>query len=216
MKTDYYKVLGIERTASENEIRQRFRQLAREYHPDRFSGKDKVQAERTFQTLTEAVNVLTNPDRRRQHDAGMGSSDKPADDLRQVAKTYLAKGIKAYNEADFGTAREHFDMAAKHDPNDAKAHHYLALASARNPATIRQAVQAIERAVTIEPYNQVYLKLAGLLCRRAGLPSKAERYLEEAVRWDQDDPEIRAALDELRKGRGDAKGGLLDSLFKKS
>ena len=32
----------------------------------------------------------------------------------------------------------------------------------------------------------------------------------------QDDPEIRTALEELRKGRGDAKGGLLDSLFKKS
>ena len=216
MKIDHYKVLGIDRTASEKDIRDRFRKLARQYHPDRFSGEEKLQAERTFQNLTEAVNVLTNPERRKQHDNALGSPDTAPDDFRQVAKTYLAKGIKAYNEADFASAREHFDMAVKHDPNDAKAHHYLALASARNTATIRQAVQAAERAVAIEPYNPVFLKFAGLICKRAGLPSKAERFLDEALRWDQDDPEIRTALEELRKGRGDAKGGLLDSLFKKS
>jgi curved DNA-binding protein CbpA len=219
MKIDYYKVLGIERTASEKEIRLRFRQLAREYHPDRFSGKNKAEAERTFQTLTEAVNVLTNPERRRQYDAKLPNLGKAESDLGQVAKTYLAKGIKAYSEADFAAAREHFDMAVKHDPNDPKGFHYLALASARNPVTMREAVRAIERAVSLEPYNLVYLKFAGLLCKRAGLPSKAERYLEEALRWDQDNGEIRAALEELKKARGGAKEGgrgLLDSLFKKS
>lgn len=219
MKVDYYKILGVDRSASDQEIRQKFRQLAREHHPDRHSGTEKAEAERTFQTLTEALNVLTNPQRRRQHDAELPNLDKPVSDLGQVARTYLAKGVKAYNEADFATAAANFDMAVKHDPNDPKGFHYLALASARNPATMRQAVQAIERAVALDAYNPVYLKLAGLLCREAGLPLKAERYYEEALRWDVDDIQVRSALEQLRKGRGDVKEGgrgLLDSLFKKS
>jgi curved DNA-binding protein CbpA len=219
MKVDYYKVLGIERTASETEIRQRFRQLAREYHPDRYRGRNKAEAEKTFQSLTEAVNVLTNPDRRRQHDAELPNLGKSQSDYAQVAKVYLNKGIKAYNEGDFVSAKEHFLMSVNHDPNDPKGFHYLALASSRNPSTMRQAVQAIEKAVALEPYNLVYLKAAGLLCKRAGLSAKAERYLEDALRWDAENQEIRSALDDLRKGRGESREGgkgLLDSLFKKS
>jgi len=218
MKPNYYEILGVERSATDAQIRQRFRQLAREYHPDRYK-TNKAEAEKTFQTLTEAVNVLTNPSRRRQHDAEIpGLGGKAASDLTQISKAYLAKGVKAYNEGDFSTAREHFDMAVKHEPSDAKAFHYLALASARNPATMRQAVQAIESAVQLEPYNPLYLKTAGLLCKRVGLAAKAERFLEQALQWDQENQEIREALEQLRRARGESKDGgkgLLDSLFKK-
>src|SRR5438552_11514453 len=98
MKVNYYEVLGVERSASEEEIRDRFRKLAREQHPDRYKGSDKSEAERRFQTLTEAVNVLTNPVKRKQHDAEMSSGISkggPAD-LAQVAKAYLKKGIDAF------------------------------------------------------------------------------------------------------------------------
>lgn len=218
MKVNYYEVLGVERSASEQEIRDRFRRLARERHPDRYKGPDKADAERKFQTLTEALNVLTNPARRKQHDseiAAPGRAAGPAD-FAQVAKAYLAKGVKAYKEGDVRTAYENFDMAAKHNPQDGKAFHYLALAAARIPAYARQSVQAIETAVQREPMNPVYLKDAGLICKRAGLVAKAERYLDSALQWDADNVEVRNALQELRQGRGDAKeGGKGFTLFKK-
>jgi DnaJ-class molecular chaperone len=203
MKVNYYEVLGVDRSASEPEIRERFRKLAREQHPDRYKGPDKVDAERKFQTLTEAVNVLTNTARRKQHDAEVGpggtrASAGPAD-FAQVAKVYLSRGIKAYKEGDMSGAYENFDMAAKHNPTDGKAFHYLAQAATRIPAYARQAVQAIETAVQREPMNAVYLKDAGLICKRAGLPAKAERYFEEALKWDAENGEIRTALAELRQ-----------------
>lgn len=218
MKVNYYEVLGVDRSASEAEIREHFRKLVRAQHPDRYKGPDKADAERKFQTLTEALNVLTNPARRKQHDAEIGSGARatagPAD-FAQVAKVYLSKGIKAYREGDMRGAYENFDMAAKHNPTDGKAFHYLALAATRTPAYVRQAVQAIETAVQREPMNGVYLKDAGLICKRAGFPAKAERYLDEALKWDRDNIEIRAALDELRQ-RGEAKeGGKGFTLFKK-
>jgi len=218
MKINYYEILGVERSATEAAIRQRFRQLAREHHPDRYVGDNKGEAEKKFQTMTEAVNVLTNPARRRQHDAEIPMAGaKTTTDFTQIAKAFMVKGVKAFNEGDFISAASHFDMAVKHNPDEAKSHHYLALASARNPATMRAAVTAIEAAVTLEPYNPAYLKLAGLLCKKAGLLAKAERHLEEALKWDKENPEIQATLKELRQGRETKEGGkgLLDSLFKK-
>jgi len=217
MKINYYEVLGVERGASESEIRDKFRKLARERHPDRYRGTEKAEAERKFQTLTEAMNVLTDPARRKGHDAELSNlNSRGQSDPAQLSKVYMSKGIKAYRESDFDTARENFDMAVKHNPQDAKAFHYLALASAKTPALMRQAVQAIETAVQREPYNPVFLKDAGLLCKRAGLTAKAERYLDEALKWDKGNAEIQGALAELRQGRGESKeGGRGFSLFKK-
>jgi curved DNA-binding protein CbpA len=212
MKVNYYEILGVERSASDEEIRDRFRKLARENHPDRYRGPDKAEAERKFQTLTEAVNILTNPAKRKQHDAEVTSGGKGPADYAQVAKAYLSKGVKAFKENDIRGAYENFDMAAKHNPQDAKAFHYLALAAARIPTHARQAVQAIESAVQREPMNPLFLKDAGLICRQAGLNAKAERYLEEALKWDASNVEVQSALAELRQTK-EAKGGF--SIFGK-
>jgi len=64
--------------------------------------------------------------------------------------------------------------------------------------------------------NQTYLKDAGLICKRAGLPAKAERYLDEALKWDPENSEIQMALSELRSSRVETKeGGKGFTLFKK-
>lgn len=144
MKLNYYEVLGVERSATDERIRERFRQLARENHPDRYRGPDKAEVERKFQTLTEALNVLTNPDKRRQHDSELAAGlDKATVDFTQIAKAYLQKGVKAYKEGNWSAAYENFDLAVKHNPQDGKAFHYLALAAARIPKYTRQAVQTI-------------------------------------------------------------------------
>ena len=214
MKVNYYEILGVDRSASEQEIRDRFRRLARENHPDRYRGSDKADAERKFQTLTEAVNVLTNADKRRQHDSEIAQGiDKATIDFSQIAKAYLQKGVKAYKEGNYSVAYEAFDLAAKHNAQDAKAFHYLSMAAARIPSYTRQAVQAVEAALRLEPMNAVYLKDAGLLCKRAGLNAKAERYLEDALKWDASNVEVQAALTELRGTKEGGKGGF--SIFGK-
>ena len=65
-KRDYYEVLGVAKSASEDEIKKAYRQIAIKYHPDRNPG-DK-QAEEKFKEAAEAYNVLHDPQKRQQYD----------------------------------------------------------------------------------------------------------------------------------------------------
>src|SRR5262245_39654664 len=64
---DYYKILGVDRNASAEEIRKAFRKLARQYHPD--VAKNKPQAEEKFKEINEANEVLSDPEKRKKYDA---------------------------------------------------------------------------------------------------------------------------------------------------
>ncbi len=78
-KRDYYEVLGVAKTASEDEIKKAYRKIAIKYHPDRNPG-DK-EAEEKFKEAAEAYNVLHDPKTRQQYDQfgfdgpGMGGFD---------------------------------------------------------------------------------------------------------------------------------------------
>jgi molecular chaperone DnaJ len=64
-KRDYYEVLGVARTASVDEIKDSYRKLAMQYHPDRNKAPD---AEEKFKEISEAYAVLSDADKRRQYD----------------------------------------------------------------------------------------------------------------------------------------------------
>ncbi|HUT44588.1 MAG TPA: DnaJ C-terminal domain-containing protein [Desulfobacterales bacterium] len=65
-ETDYYKMLGVKKTASETEIKKAYRKLAMKYHPDHSKG-DKS-AEETFKKISEAYAVLSDKEKRKQYD----------------------------------------------------------------------------------------------------------------------------------------------------
>lgn len=64
---DYYEILGVSPTATQEEIKQAFRRLAKQYHPDVYKG-DKKEAERKFRRIAEAYEVLSDPEKRAQYD----------------------------------------------------------------------------------------------------------------------------------------------------
>jgi curved DNA-binding protein len=65
---DYYKILGVDKTASDDEIKKAYRKLAMKYHPDHCKGDDKASAEETFKKISEAYAVLKDKDKRREYD----------------------------------------------------------------------------------------------------------------------------------------------------
>jgi len=70
-RPDYYKALGVDKKASADEIKKAYRKLARQYHPDRNPG-DKRSEER-FKEISQAHDVLGDPDKRKQYDRGTGA-----------------------------------------------------------------------------------------------------------------------------------------------
>lgn len=65
-KRDYYEVLGISKSASEDEIKKAYRTLAKKYHPD--ANKDDKSAEAKFKEINEAYSVLSDKEKRAQYD----------------------------------------------------------------------------------------------------------------------------------------------------
>jgi curved DNA-binding protein CbpA len=201
--TNYYDVLGVTRDASESEVREKFRVLAREAHPDRFQDvAEKQTAEERFQVLTEALNVLSSPMRRKNHDLDLEKQRPISQDPAAQARIYLAKGVKAYREGNFPEAISQFDLSVKHYEKDAKAQHYLALACMKVMGQVRRGVDAIETAIKLDPNNALFHRDAGKLYILAGLNSKAERHLEQALSWIPEDAETLKLLADVRPKKG--------------
>ncbi|HEX4599918.1 MAG TPA: molecular chaperone DnaJ [Gemmatimonadales bacterium] len=88
MSQDYYAVLGVARDASEAEIKKAYRKLAMQHHPDRVGPDEKQAAEERFKELTEAYEVLRDPEQRATYDrygaaglrrGGAGAARGPGD-----------------------------------------------------------------------------------------------------------------------------------------
>ena len=79
-KRDYYDILGISKDASEDQIKQSFRSLARKYHPDK--NPDDPEAESMFKEIQEAYAILSNPDKG-ESTMSLGTKDRvgPHSDL---------------------------------------------------------------------------------------------------------------------------------------
>src|SRR5919197_3214956 len=67
-RPDYYKALGVDKKASQDEIKKAYRKLARQYHPDRNPGDAKAEAR--FKEISAANDILSDPEKRKQYDRG--------------------------------------------------------------------------------------------------------------------------------------------------
>ncbi|MCR4441448.1 MAG: J domain-containing protein [Peptococcaceae bacterium] len=115
---DYYKILGVERGATDKEIKAAYRRLARQYHPDLHSGSDKKDAENKFKEINEAYEVLSDPDKRARYDSlgtgwqhGQAWQPPPGMDGFQYY-TWTSAGEKDF---DFGGFSEFFEALFGHD-----------------------------------------------------------------------------------------------------
>lgn len=93
MSKDYYKTLGVSRTADAAEIKRAFRKLAQQYHPDK-NPENPKKAEAKFREINEAYEVLSDADKRQQYDrygsvsSSGGTGDPNADDISEVLRSF--------------------------------------------------------------------------------------------------------------------------------
>jgi len=105
MARDLYEVLGVSKSASQDEIKKAYRELARKHHPD--LNKDDAAAEERFKEVQQAYDTLSDPEKRKQYDAGgmfggFGAGGFPgggrgfpggfASDLGDIFSTFFGRG----------------------------------------------------------------------------------------------------------------------------
>ncbi|SNV41727.1 Curved DNA-binding protein [Chryseobacterium taklimakanense] len=97
---DYYKILGVDKTASADAIKKAYRKLARKYHPDVNPG-DK-EAEKKFKEINEANEVLSNPDNRAKYDK-YGENWKHGEEYEKAQQQYRqqSQSYSGFSGGDF-------------------------------------------------------------------------------------------------------------------
>lgn len=96
---DYYKVLEIDRHATEDQIKKAYRKLARKYHPD--LNPNDTEAKKKFQAINEANEVLSDPEKRKKYDQ-YGQSWQQSDAFQNASKTNASGGFSSAGQQGFG------------------------------------------------------------------------------------------------------------------
>lgn len=212
-----YDTLGVERDASDKDIRSAFRKLALQYHPDRFENSRRAEAEERFQGITEAFNVLRDPESREKYDQGIAQSTggKPMDS-KEIGRRLAAKGAQLMREGKFAEAVENLKMSIDHDEQNARAHFFYAQVLRRFTGKERDALRHAEKAISLEPGNATMMAEAAALSLAAGMKSRAQRLAQEALSLDPTNTKATSVMNQLEDGDGDKGGSLLGRFRGKS
>jgi curved DNA-binding protein CbpA len=214
-----YDILGVERDATDADIRSAFRRLTFKHHPDRHVGGDRTKAEQHFQEITEAFNVLSRPESRKKYDEELAQGQKSAAamDATEIARKLAAKGAQTLREGRVTDALSELKSALDHDGNCARAHYFMGVALGKFNGREKEALRHLEQSVALEPGNASMLAEAASAALAVGMKARAQRLAEEALSFDPTSAKASTVLRTLEdndqpQGR---EGGLFRRLRRK-
>ena len=158
MIDDPYKILGVSRDATDDEIKRAYRQLAKKYHPDRNPGD--AEAAKKMQQVNAAYEQIKNPEKAQSSTGygGYGSYDPFGGYQQRPQQDGDSYQQAAYNYIRFGRYREALNALQNCTKKDARWYYLSALAN-YNLGNQVTALEHIRRAVSMEPDNAAYLQM---------------------------------------------------------
>jgi len=112
---DYYKILGIEKTASPAEVKNAYRKLARKYHPD--LNPNNQDAKANFQQINEANEVLSDPVKRKKYDQ-YGNDWQHADEFEKQKQQQSQSSASRGGGFSGGSSQSDLDLPAERAGED--------------------------------------------------------------------------------------------------
>ncbi|MGD1010061.1 MAG: DnaJ domain-containing protein [Candidatus Aminicenantales bacterium] len=207
----FYQILGVGKTASEEEIKKAYFQMARRFHPDRFERKAaaeyKNQIDEVFDRITNAYRVLSNKDKRKDYDSGIatGAQEEGQDSVKK-AEIKFRQGKTLFGTDRFDDAVSYLEEAVRLRQDKADYYLLLAMAESKIPSYLRKAESDFLKAISLEPWNpEAYVGL-GVLYRAEGLQTKAIRQFEKALEADREHAKARQELMDMGVGQKKKKG----------
>ena len=164
-RLDYYTLLGVDRGASDEDLRAAFRRFALRYHPDRFAGDSPALAARAlaiYRRGTEAFEALSNDERRAAYDMVLARGElRLSDDASALLRAAAAAGASKAPAAGKSPARHH----ARGRSPQAKAFHDRAQA-ALAAGDLRSAWRMLKAATDAEPGDAELEQLLNAVAQR--------------------------------------------------
>lgn len=183
-----FEILEIAPGATPDEIKDAYHRLAKQWHPDRFSGAEKAAAEERFRNLSDAFNMLKDPNRRSEVDARAQSSQAgaPKEAAKPVAERSVEDWYQDAKEAmaakDYSRAMGLVHYTIRLDPNHPEAYGLLAQLIEATHGDKRTLVKALENAIRLKPKDvESMIRLADTF-QELGMQAKATRLREEAFK----------------------------------
>ncbi|MCG6963813.1 MAG: DnaJ domain-containing protein [Acidobacteria bacterium] len=212
-----YDVLGIGPDASDEDIRAAFRKLTLKYHPDRYTSDRRDRAEKRFQEITEAFNVLSRPELRQKYDRDIAGSipSRSGQDPRELGRRLAARGAQEYKNGKFAEARENLELAVHHDDSNSRGHYFLGMTLMHFPNQQKAALRHLDRAVTLEPDNMAIRGEVARCFLAAGMKLRAQRLAEETLAADPTNSKAAEVMNQLGKSDSSGGEGLLGKLKRK-
>ncbi len=206
-----FNVLEIPPDASPEDIKAAYHRLAKRWHPDRFTGVEKEEAELRFRELAEAFSVLKDPVKRQTLQQQMpkpqaGVQNEPESALERTPEDWAAMAKAAFEEGKSDQARALIYYAIRLDGEKAGYHSLLAAILEREGGDLRAVVKALETAVRLAPRDvDSHVRLAGHF-QTLGLAARAQRHLQLAQEISPNHPKLRALAAKAAKAAKAASG----------
>ena len=178
MEKDYYKVLGVPRSATKDEITVAYKRLAAKYHPDKHLKNPLYDlAEEKFKEINEAYHAIVGDDY--VYTPRKRAPAKPKqEDIPQDAKDSLYRGITCFNEGNFTKAIKFFEDALQQSQTPT-LYNLLGLAYCEI-GEYRNALEPLIKAIELDEENGKYYFDAGYALYKLSLWDKAIDYLIDA------------------------------------
>ena len=201
-----FNVLEVPPDASPEDIKAAYHRLAKRWHPDRFTGDEKVDAEAKFRELAEAFSILKDPGKRLTLQQQMpkaqpvaatpefeSAQERTPEDWAALAKTSLDEG-----KVDQARALIHY--AIRLESEKPQYHALLASILERDGSDLRGVVKALETAVRLAPRDvESHIRLA-IHFQTLGMEARAQRHLQMAKEISPNHPQLRMPAPKGSKG----------------
>ncbi|MDD8020585.1 MAG: DnaJ domain-containing protein [Acidobacteriota bacterium] len=199
---NFYELLGVNQTATEEEVKRAYFNLARKYHPDRFNhqAEDISLINEVFNSITNAYRILIDSQKRKQYDTQLTKvGQEAAEDQAKKAEIKYRQARTLFNQGMYEEAIIFLEEALRLRRGKADYFLLLAMAESKLDAYKKKAEQDFLQAIELQPWKaDGYLGL-GLLYMNEGLKIKARKQLERALEIDPESQQTRALLTELEQ-----------------
>jgi curved DNA-binding protein CbpA len=214
---DFYHILQVWPTASDDAIKKAYFSLAKLHHPD-VAVKSGEPVERDgidFKLINEAYAVLSDPVKRREFDeklktaSGTVSSQPRKEADKRSAQLAFEQAKTAMRHNQYDKAVVLLKSAIKYDDSNPASYSWYGFALAALKIRLHEARDSCKKALEMEFYNADYHSNLGFVYLQAGLTSTAVESFNEALKWD---PEHPMALKYMHKTSSKKSKGWLDTL----